>query len=64
MDRERNFPEGLRRGGEEAPFYADEVIYERDPLGQGGEVPAIDEVIHEEPAPAPKSPEMDPSARA
>ncbi|MFO7288441.1 hypothetical protein SAMN04488025_10945 [Planifilum fulgidum] len=52
MGRDRSFPEVIRRDGGEAPFAADEVIYERDPLGEGKEARAIDEVIHGEPAPS------------
>lgn len=48
MERDRGFPEGVRRDGEEAPFAADEVIYENDPLGEGEETRSIDEVVHEE----------------
>ena len=52
MGRDRSFPEVIRRDGGEAPCAADEVIYERDPLGEGKEARAIDEVIHGEPAPS------------
>ena len=53
MDRNRGFPEGVRRDGEEVPLAADEVIFENDPLTEGEEARAIDEVIHEEPVQSP-----------
>jgi hypothetical protein len=55
MGRDRSFPEVIRRDGGEAPFSADEVIYENDPLGEGEEARSIDEVIHEEPGRTPET---------
>jgi hypothetical protein len=50
MDRNPSIPDSIRRDGKEAPFAADEVIFENDPLSEGEESWGIDEVIDEEPA--------------